>query len=394
MRPIHFLPLTTLLLLPACQKKEGGAHAGAPPAMPPAAVTVQAAATETVQITRTLPGRIDAVRVAEVRARVPGILLERTFTEGADVKAGDVLFKIDSAPLEAVKESAYAAKVRAEATQFQADSQLARYKSLVGSNAVSKQQFDDAESAVKVADAEVNAAKAVLKTAELRLDYATVTAPISGRIGRAAVTEGALVGQDDATLMATIQQLDPIYFDFTQSSADLIAMQRANKSGETKKTSPENSGAKLILEDGSEYALPGKILFTEASVDKTTGMVTLRAEFPNPDKLLLPGMFARVKIVQAVKENVVTVPQRAVKREASGAGSVMIVDDSNHAQMKMIQTAEAVGDKWVVSSGLNAGEKVIIEGLMKAKPGAQVAPAPFETKKETSQVPPPSDKKG
>lgn len=393
MRPIHFLPLTTLLLLPACQKKEGGAHAGAPPAMPPAAVTVQAAATETVQITRTLPGRIDAVRVAEVRARVSGILLEKTFKEGGEVKADDVLFKIDRAPLEAVKESAYAALVRAEATQFQADSQLARYKSLVGSNAVSKQQFDDAESAVRVADAEVNAAKAVLKTAELRLGYATVTAPISGRIGRASVTEGALVGEDEATLMATIQQLDPIYFDFTQSSADLIAMHRAAQSGQTKSVS-DKGDAKLILEDGSEYPLPGKVLLSEASVDKSTGMVTLRAEFPNPDKLLLPGMFARVKVVQAVKENVVTVPQRAVKREASGAGSVMIVDDSNHAQVKMIQTAEAVGDKWVVSSGLNAGEKVIIEGLLKARPGAQVVPEPFLPKVETSQVPPPSKEKG
>ena len=392
MRPIYFLPLTSLLLLPACQKKEA-AHAGAPGAMPPAAVTVLPAATETVQITRTLPGRIDAVRVAEVRARVSGILLEKSFEEGGEVKAGDTLFKIDQAPLEAVKENANAALVRAQATQHQADTQLARYKSLVGSNAVSKQQFDDAESAVKVADAEVNAAKAALRTAELRLGYAAVTAPISGRIGRAAVTEGALVGEDEATLMATIQQLDPIYFDFTQSSADLIAMHRASQSGETK-SAPEKGTAKLILEDGSEYTHSGKILLSEASVDKTTGMVTLRAEFPNPERLLLPGMFARVKVVQAVKENVVTVPQRAVTRQAGGMGSVMVVDDSNHAQMKMIQTAEAVGDKWVVSSGLNAGERVIIEGLLKAKPGKEVVPEPFQPKAETSQVQGPQGKKG
>lgn len=392
MRPLYFLPLTTLLLLPACQKKEA-AHAGAPAAMPPAAVTVLPAATETVQITRTLPGRIDAVRVAEVRARVSGILLEKTFEEGGEVKAGDALFTIDQAPLEAVKENAYAALVRAQATQHQADTQLARYKTLVGSNAVSKQQFDDAESAVKVADAEVNAAKAALKTAELRLGYAKVTAPISGRIGRAAVTEGALVGEDEATLMATIQQLDPIYFDFTQSSADLIALRRAAQGGQTK-SAPEKGEARLILEDGSEYSHGGKILFSEASVDKSTGMVTLRAEFPNPERLLLPGMFARVRVVQAIKENVVTVPQRAVTRQAGGMGSVMVVDDSNHAQMKMIQTAEAVGDKWVVSSGLNAGERVIIEGLLKAKPGAQVVPEPFQPKNATSQVPGPEGKKG
>ncbi|WP_035613017.1 efflux RND transporter periplasmic adaptor subunit [Haloferula sp. BvORR071] len=395
MRPIHFLPLTALLFLPACQNKKAAAAAG-PPQMPPAAVTVLPAASETVQITRLLPGRIDALRIAEVRARVSGILLEKTFKEGGEVKADEVLFKIDPAPLLAVKENAAAALVRAEATQHQTKTQLSRYESLVSSNAVSKQQYDDAESAVKVADAEVKAAEAALKTAQLRLDYATVTAPISGRVGRAMVTEGALVGENEATLMATIQQLDPIYFDFTQSSADLIALRRASKNGLTQ-ASPEQSTAKLILEDGTEYSAPGKILFSEATVDPSTGMVTLRAEFPNPDRLLLPGMFARVRVVQAVKENVVTVPQRAVTRAPGGAGSVMVVDDSNHAQMKTIQTAEAVGDKWVVSSGLNPGEKVIIEGLLKAKPGAAVVPEPFQpapAKVETSQSAPAAGKKG
>ena len=382
MRPVLFLPLTSLLLLPSCGKKP---VAAGPPKMPPAAVTVLPAATETVSITRELPGRIDAVRVAEVRARVSGILLEKNFQEGADVKAGDLLFKIDPAPLVAAKENAAAALARAEANLAQADSQLARYKSLVNTNAVSKQDFDNAESAVKVATAEEKAAVANLKTAELDLSYATVTAPISGRAGKAQVTEGALVGEGEATRMAVIQQLDPIYFDFTQSSADLIGLRRAMSSGELSKVEAGKGTATLLLEDGSEYPLPGKILFSEAAVDESTGMVSLRAEFPNPDKLLLPGMFARARVVQAVRENVVTVPQRAVTRQQGGMGSVLVVDDNNVAQARLIQTDNAVGDKWVVTSGLKAGERVIIEGLLKARAGAPVAPEPFAPKAETSQ---------
>jgi len=339
-----------------------------------------------VSITRELPGRIDAVRVAEVRARVPGILLEKTFEEGVDVKAGDVLFKIDPLPMEAAKENSAAALARAEANLSQAETQLARYKSLVSSNAVSKQQFDDAESAVKVATAEGKAAAAALKTAELNLSYATVTAPISGRVGKAQVTEGALVGEGEATRLAVIQQLDPIYFDFTQSSADLIKLRRAMSNGEISKVDEGKAKATLLLEDGSEYPLPGKILFSEASVDESTGMVSLRAEFPNPDKVLLPGMFARGRVVQAIRENVVTVPQRAVTRQQGGMGSVMVVDENNVAQARLIQTDNAVGDKWVVTSGLKPGERVIIEGLLKARPGSPVAPEPFTPKVETSQA--------
>lgn len=391
MRPIYFLPLTSLLLLPACQKKQA---AGGPPQMPPAAVTFVPASTETVSITRELPGRIDPVRVSEVRARVGGILLERTFQEGVDVKAGDVLFKIDPAPLEAERDNAAAALSRAEATLYQNQTQLDRYQSLIGSNAVSKQAYDNAESAVKVAEAEVKAAVAAVKTAELNLGYATVTAPISGRVGRAQVTEGALVGENETTLLATIQQLDPIYFDFTQSSAELLALQRAMKSGEVSQVEPGKTAAKLLLEDGSEYGQAGKILFSEAVVDPTTGMVTLRAEFPNPEKILLPGMFARVRVVQAVKENVVTVPQRAVTRMQGGAGSVMVIDDSNHAQIRMIETDNAVGDKWVVTSGLKAGEKVIMEGLLKARPGAPVVPEPFQAEKAANEVSAADGKKG
>jgi membrane fusion protein (multidrug efflux system) len=326
------------------------------------------------------------LRVAEVRARIPGILLERAYEEGADVKAGDLLFKIDPAPLEAAKESAAAVLAKAEANLEQSQIQLKRIQLLVTSNAVSTQDFDNAESAVKVAAADLKAAAAALKTAGLNLGYATVTAPIAGRVGRARVTEGALVGENEATLLAVIQQLDPIYFDFTQSSGDLMALKRAMKNGELSPSAAGLEEATLLLEDGSAYPHPGKILFSEASVDPTTGMVSLRAEFPNPDLMLLPGMFARARIIQAVRENVVTVPQRAVIRVQGGMGSVLVVDETDHAQVRMIETDNAVGDKWVVTSGLKSGERVVIEGGLKARPGSPVVPEPFAPKIETSQA--------
>lgn len=365
MRPILFLPLVLIsLFLPSCGKKAPVA----PPPMPPAAVTFLPAASETVTITRDLPGRIDALRVAEIRARVSGILLKKTFEEGADVKAGDVLFQIDPAPLQAARDSAAANLARAEANAKQAQNQVARFRELVAVNAVSKQDADNSESAVAIAAAEVLAAKAALVTAELNLSYASVTAPISGRIGKAEVTEGALVGQGSATLLAIIQQLDPIYFDFTQSSSDLIAL---------KKSGAAQSEVTLLLEDGSKYEAAGRMLFSEASVDETTGMVTLRAEFPNPKRDLLPGMFARARVVQSVRENAITIPQRALTRGVGGVGTLMVIDDTNHAQLRMVQTGEMTGDKWVIPSGLKAGERVIIEGLLKARPGAPVVPEPF-----------------
>ena len=349
--------------------------------MPPAAVTFVAAASETVNITREYPGRIDALRTSEVRARVIGILLEKTFTEGADVKAGDTLFKIDPLPLEAAKASAEATLARGEASVKQTEATAKRYRDLAASRSVSQQDIDNAEAALQVAQADVLSAKAAVTTATLNLGYATVTAPISGRIGRAEVTEGQLVGQATATRLAIIQQMDPIYFDFTQSTAELISLKRAIASGTMGKVAPDQAAVTLILDDGSEYEKKGRILFSEVSVDETTGMVTLRAEFPNPERLLLPGMFARARFVQATKPNAVTILQRAVTRGQGGKGSVMVIDDTDHARSRQIETAEAIDDKWVVTSGLKPGERVIVEGLLKVKPDAPVKPEKFEAKK-------------
>jgi membrane fusion protein (multidrug efflux system) len=388
MRPFPVFAFAILALAAtSCNKSE---TASGPPAVPPAAVSFVPATTETVNIVRELPGRIDAIRVAEVRARVPGILLEKSFEEGADVEAGQVLFQIDPAPLEAARDSAIAALARAEANAQQAESVTVRYRKLSGSNAVSQQDLDVAEATLKVQAAEVLAAQSALRTAELNLSYATVTAPIAGRIGRALVTEGALVGQGDATRLAVIQQLDPIYFDFTQSSADLIALRRAMAEGTLDQARPEQAQATLILDGGSVYEHPGRILFSEASVDKSTGMVTLRAEFPNPDRLLLPGMFARIKIIQAIRENAVTVPQRAVTRMPGGSGSVLVIDSDDHAQLRLIQTGETVGDKWLVSSGLAKGERVIVEGHLKVRPGSPVVPEPFVERNSATDTAPPN----
>lgn len=364
----HPLPFCSLLLICLSDAGCGKKSVAKPPEMPPAAVTFIVVSEEDVSITRELPGRIDAFRVAEIRARVAGILLEKTFKEGEDVKADTLLFKIDSAPLQAANDSAMANLARAEANFQKTENQVRRYRELIAVNAVSKQEADNSESATTIAAAEVLSAKADLATTELSLDYATVVAPISGRIGKADVTEGALVGQGSATRLAVIQQLDPIYFDFTQSSSDLIALKKSQK---------EKGKVTLLLDDGSEYGYPGRLLFSEASVDETTGMVSLRAEFPNPNRDLLPGMFARARVIQAIRENAIMVPQRAVTRGAGGAGNVMVIDESNHAQARTIQTSEAIGDQWLVTSGLKAGERVIIEGLLKARPGATVVPEPF-----------------
>jgi membrane fusion protein (multidrug efflux system) len=335
-------------------------------------------APENITLTTESPGRIDAQRVAEVRARVPGILVERLFREGADVKAGEVLLQIDPAPLQAVVNSEKAALVKAQANLRQAKSKADRYEALVKVNAVSKQDYDDAIAEAAQADAEVLVAQAALDTANLNLGYASVTAPITGRIGRAKVTEGALVGQNEATPLATIQQLDPIYFDFTQSSTEVLKLRRMLDEGRLQSVAPGEAKVTLLLDDGTVYPHAGKLLFSDVTVDPTTSMITLRALFPNPEHMLLPGMFARGRLEHAMENQAITVPQRAVTRGPGGQATVMTVGAENKVVPRSIETQRAQGDKWVVSSGLQAGDRVIVEGLLKATPGAVVVPVPLK----------------
>lgn len=370
------LTLTGALVLAALGL--GGCKPGAPAAMPPppAEVAVDVIAPRRVAVTNELPGRIDAVRVAQVRARVAGILLRRTFVEGADVKAGEVLFEIDPAQFKANLASAEASLAKAEASRKQAQAISERYKGLVEVEAVSRQDYDNAAAAALQAAAEVQAAQAAVANATLSLGYATVTAPISGRIGRALVTEGALVGQNESTPLATIQQLDPVYFDFTQSSADVLRLRRALESGRVRSVAPGAAQVTLLLEDGSVYQHPGKLLFSDITVDPNTGMVMLRAEFPNPERLLLPGMFARGRLEQAVNEDAITAPMRAIARGAGGGATALVVDAADKVEVRVLTLGDAVGDRWIVTAGLKAGERIVVEGLQKARPGAVVKPVP------------------
>jgi membrane fusion protein, multidrug efflux system len=348
------------------------------PMQPPAPeVGVVIVSSQTMPVTTELPGRIDAERVAEVRARATGILLKRQFIEGSEVKEGDALFQIDPAPLQAAYDSAKASLAKAHAELNQAQSKADRYKVLVAVNAVSKQDYDDASAAALQAKADVQAAEANVETASLNLGYTNVTAPISGKIGEAKVTEGALVSQTDATELAVIQQLDPIYFDFTESSTDVLKLRSSFDNGQLQKVAPDAAKVTLLLEDGSTYKEPGKLLFSDITVDPSTGMITLRAEFPNPDHILLPGMFARVQLEQALDQDAISVPQRAVALGGNGSATVMVVTQDNKVEARTVKLGVAIADNWTVTDGLKAGDTVIVEGLQKIKPGLTVKTVPF-----------------
>jgi membrane fusion protein (multidrug efflux system) len=347
----------------------------APP--PPPEVGIVVVSNRVVRVSTELPGRLTAVREAQVRARATGILEKRLFVEGAEVKAGDVLVQIDPKPLQAALDSARAALAKAEAHLQQSRATAARFGELVKIHAVSQEQDDEARATLGTDEADVLAAKAAVETAELNLGYATVTAPISGRIGRALVTEGALVSQAEATQLATIQQLDPIYLDFTQSSTEVLRLKRALSQGRLEQVAPNEARVTLLLEDGTVYEQEGRLLFAEVTVDPTTGMITLRSEFPNPDHLLLPGMFARVRLEQAVDRQAITVSQRAVVRGANDTASVLVVLPDDTVAGRNVKTGVAVGDEWIITDGLKAGDRVIVEGLQKARPGAKVRPVPF-----------------
>ena len=367
------ITLLTLAALAACGDKNAG-NGGPPPAPTVSVITVAPAA---VTLSSELPGRLEASRVAQVRARTAGIVLQRVYTEGSDVKAGQVLFRIDPASFQASYDSAQATVAKAEANLAQAELKVKRYKPLLAAQAVSQQEYDDAATAQKQAAADLATARAARQNAGLTLGYATVTAPIAGRVGRALVTEGALVGQGEATPMATVQQLDPIYVTITQSSTELLRLQQALASGKLTSAGKGQARVTLVTEDGQPYPLPGKLLFSDVSVDESTGAVSMRAEFPNPQHALLPGMYVRARLEQGVREAAITVPQQAVVRGPDGA-SVMVVGADDKVLSQPVVADNVQGQNWVISSGLKGGERIVVEGFQKAKPGTQVKPQPWQ----------------
>jgi len=351
-----------------------GAGAGGPPAE----VGVVTVSLGDVGLVTELPGRLEASRVAQVRARAAGILQKRLFREGSDVKAGQALFTIDSAPYSAQVASAKASQARAEANVAQTTALADRYKPLVEANAISKQEYANAVAAQKQAEADVAVAKANVQTASINLGYAAVTSPISGRIGRALVTEGALVGQGEATQLAVVQQINPMYVNFTQSAADVMKLRSTMVSGQFKRANgTEAASVRIVLEDGSEYSQTGRLLFTDLTVDASTGQVTLRAEVPNAQGMLFPGLYVRVRLEQARASNAMTLPQQAVTRTKQG-DSVMVVGDDGKVSPRTVKIGLSKGDEWVVLDGLKPGEKVMVDGFQKLRPGAAVKPVPWQ----------------
>lgn len=366
-----------LSLLGGCGR-DSGSDAPTAEAPPPPQVGVVTVTPGPVALSDELPGRLEASRVAQVRARVAGILQKRVFREGSDVKAGELLFEIDAKPYQAALQSAEATLARAQANFEQAAAQARRYAPLIKANAISRQDYDNAVAAQKQGEAEVAAAKAAVQTAQINLDYASVTAPIDGRVGRALVTEGALVGQGEATPLAVIQQIRPLYVNFTQSATEVMQLRKAFASGRLRPAARgDGIEVHVVLEDGSVYPHPGRLLFSDLSVDPASGQVMLRAELPNPDGLLLPGMYVRVRVSQAEVPDAVLLPQQAVTRTDAG-DTVLVVGPGNKPEQRRIQIGQARGHDWIVLGGLEAGEQVIVDGFQKMMvPGAPVTPVPW-----------------
>jgi len=358
-----------------CVGFAGLSACGKPPApqqMPPPQVSVETVTTQPLTITTELNGRLVSPRTAEVRARVAGIVLQRVYREGTDVKQGDVLFRIDPAPFQADVESAEAALRKAQANQYQTRLQAERYAELVTINAVSRQESENAQAGFLQAQADVASTKAALKRSRLNLGYATVIAPISGRISRAMVTEGALVGQGDATALATIQQLQPIYADINQSTRQISELRSALRQGRLQQLERGQITATLIQEDGSPYPLKGQLLFSDLTVDQSTGQIVLRSEFPNPQNELLPGSFIRVQLDQARSAEGITIAQRAVQRDAGGKPLVMIVDAEGKTRERAVELGAVQNNRWIVKAGLDAGDRVVVSGLQHVQPGSAV----------------------
>jgi membrane fusion protein, multidrug efflux system len=361
------------LLLSACEKKAVSAPA---PAGPPE-VSFMTVKAQHVALTSELSGRTAPLLIAEVRPQVNGIIQKRVFTEGSDVKAGQVLYQIDPATYQAAYDSARASQARAEATLGSVRLKEERYRDLVKIKAVSQQEYDDAHATLKQVEADLAATKAAVETARINLAYTKVVAPISGRIGRSSVTDGALVTASQSSALATIQQLGSVYVDVTQTMSDLLKLKQNFANGLLKKDGAAQARVKLLLEDGSAYPLTGTLKFSEVTVDQSTGSVTLRAVFPNPKQTLLPGMFVRAVLEEGVNDAAILVPQRGVSRNPKGDALVMTIGADEKVEPRVIKVVRTVGDNWLVSDGLKEGDRVILEGLQKARPGSPVKAVPF-----------------
>ncbi|WP_122318371.1 efflux RND transporter periplasmic adaptor subunit [Pseudomonas cichorii] len=371
LREWRVIPVVTLLAALGLAGCEQEAQPGLGASGAPREVESIAVKTESFTVVNELPGRIEPVRVAQVRARVAGIVLSRNFVEGADVKAGDILFQIDPAPFKAALSKAQGDLARTEATLFETQTTVKRYEPLVKIEAVSQQNYDTAKAALQNAIAAKRSAQADVETARLDLGYATVKAPISGRIGRATVTEGALVGQGETTLMATIQQLDPVYADFTQPVADALRMRTAIQNGNLPKGGED---ALSLSVEGTDYQSRGTLLFTDIAVDRTTGQVSLRARFANPEGILLPGMYVRVRTPQSMNDNAILIPQRAVKRGNDGAAHVLVIGQDGTVENRAVQTGAMQDSRWQITEGLKAGEQIIVGNMSGLNPGDKVVP--------------------
>ncbi|MCP6189388.1 multidrug efflux RND transporter periplasmic adaptor subunit AcrA [Klebsiella pneumoniae] len=324
-----------------------------------------------LQITTELPGRTSAYRIAEVRPQVSGIILKRNFVEGSDIQAGVSLYQIDPATYQASYDSAKGDLAKAQAAANMDQLTVKRYQKLLGTKYISQQDYDTAVATAQQSNAAVVAAKAAVETARINLAYTKVTSPISGRIGKSAVTEGALVQNGQTTALATVQQLDPIYVDVTQSSNDFLRLKQELADGRLKQ---ENGKAKveLVTNDGLKYPQSGTLEFSDVTVDQTTGSITLRAIFPNPDHTLLPGMFVRARLEEGINPDALLVPQQGVTRTPRGDASVMVVGEGDKVEVRQVTASQAIGDKWLVTDGLKSGDRVIVTGLQKIKPGVQV----------------------
>jgi len=366
--------LALLIVLGGCEKKSSAPAATQAPAPEVGVVEVQP---RPVELTTELSGRTSAHLIAEVRPQVSGIIQKRLFTEGSDVKAGDVLYQIDPATYQAAYDSAKAAQAKAEANLLPAQLKEQRFRDLVQINAVSQQDYDDVIASLKQAEAEIQGAKAAVQSARINLDYTCVKAPISGRIGRSAVTTGALVTASQADPLATIQQLDPVYVDVTQSTSDLLRLKRNLASGLMTNVGSQLASVKLILEDGTPYDHPGTMKFSDVTVNQSTGSVTLRTVFPNPDHLLLPGMFVSAVVEEGINQQAILVPQRGVSRDTSGNATALVVGADDKVEPRMLKVVRAIGDQWLISEGLQSGDRLIVEGLQRVRPGSPVRVVPF-----------------